>query len=427
MAVSVKSYADAVNLFMPKNLAYLFSYSKSPLRIEDFHSNKCKSIYIIRLPRQFSVIKNPKESYAVLKKTVEALVCQKGEEVWIDYNDCQDSDLITQLFLDVILKDWDTFVKLCIRADITRYLKVRAIGGRNYNNPAIQRMLNSVGSPTILLNRQFGYKEIIPFNLRYLDKQDEKARRMGVSDDIDSGLLIEYVNDCLNRVGKKLTEDAAADLGYVIAEPMINASEHSSLKSRYLIGYFEDISNADDIDVHGVLNLVILNFGKSIYEKFKYPDDNEKINSQCVLQMTNLSDSFRRKRLFAFNDFKESTLWTLYALQQGVTIVPNANRGNGTIQFIDKFFNLRQGDEANESRMYLMSGNTIIEFDGSYGLNVKYDDEGNKTTIMPFNKIGSLHERPDSKYVRHTDNFFPGTAIYARITLNSALIQNDLN
>ena len=428
MAKDVKTYSDLVNLFMPKNLAYLLTYDKSPVCLSKIQQSKCKPYYSVRLPKSFSILSNPKESYEAIEKIVEALLCQKGQEVWIDYEKCQYSDLLTQLFLDAILKDWDMFVNLCVRANMhKKYMRVRSIGGRNYRNPVIQKMLNSVGSPTILLNRKHAYQHIIPFNLRYFDKEDEKAKRLGVSNEIDTTLLIEYVNECLSRVGKKLTADAAKALGTVIGEPVINASEHSTLKTRYLIGYFEDQSGEDEEEVHGVLNLVILNFGKSIYEKFKYPDELDKINMNCVEQMRVLSESYRKNKFFAINEFQESTLWTLYALQQGVTVIPDAKRGNGTILFINDFFNLRQGDELNESRMYLLSGNTIIEFDGTYDLNTIYDEDGNKRRIMAFNKVGSLRVKPDKKYVRYTDYFFPGTAIYARIALNSSITQNGNN
>ena len=140
--------------------------------------------------------------------------------------------------------------------------------------------------------------------------------------------------------------------------------------------------------------------------------------------MQELSDSYTKRGLFTVNKFKESTLWTLYALQQGVTIIPNANRGNGTVQFIEKFFNLREGDFKNESRMYLLSGNTVIEFDGTYKM-VNIVEGQNNRAIMAFNQQGNLRDKPDNRYVRHTDYFFPGTAIYARIALNTKNLKDD--
>lgn len=70
------------------------------------------------------------------------------------------------------------------------------------------------------------------------------------------------------------------DLGYVVGETLINAEEHSSLRYRYLIGYFEECT--EDNRHFGMLNLVILNFGQTIYEKFKYPDEGIPVNSDCL-------------------------------------------------------------------------------------------------------------------------------------------------
>lgn len=427
LAKNVCNYSDVINLFMPKNLRYLISYDKSPIYLKTVTASKSVPVIVVHLPQKFSILDNPDETYAKVKRIVEILVCQKCRELWIDYIECSYSDLLTQIFLDSILKDWDKFVNICIRANLLRYIKVRSIGGRNYDSLAIQRMVNSVGSPTILLKRQFDYNQIIPFTLRYFDQEDESIKQLGASNEVDTTHLLEYVNQCLNRIGKELTDDAASALGTVIGETVINASEHSTMKSRYLIGYFEELSTGDNINTHGILNLVILNYGQSIYEKFKDPLNPESVNSEAITQMQQLSDLYTKKGFFSSSEFKESTLWTLYALQQGVTIIPNANRGNGTVQFIDKFFDLRESDEKNESRMYLLSGNTIIEFDGSYELTNISDENGNNRAIMAFNKIGSLREKPDANYVRHTKYFFPGTAIFARITLNSNIIKNETN
>lgn len=426
MAKNITTYNQVVNIFMPKNLKYLISYEKSPIFIKNAVSSRFIKVAVVRLPNHFSILDNPKESYSAIKTIVDYLVCQKCRELWIDYNNCDSSDLITQIFLDSILKDWDIFIDRCIRANLVKFIKVHSIGGRNYICPSIQKMLNSVGSPTILLNRQIGYKQVIPFNLRFLDHDEHKDIEIGAANEVDTTLLLEYVNKCLNRLGRELTTDAVDALGTVIGETVINASEHSSLKSRYLIGYFEDLSEEGSDNKHGILNIVILNYGQSIYEKFKYPVEQAKVNYECINQMKELSDLYVRKGFFKPSEFKESTLWTLYSLQQGVTIIPNANRGNGTIQFIDRFFDLGEHDEEKESRMYLLSGNTIIEFDGTYRLQNIQDGATNRM-VMAFNRQGTLREKPDKKYVKYSKFFFPGTAIYARIVLNSSVTQNEAN
>ena len=107
----------------------------------------------------------------------------------------------------------------------------------------------------------------------------------------------------------------------------------------------------------------------------------------------------------------------------GCYLCTRKKRGNGTIQFIESFFKLKGNDDVDDiSRMYILSGNTIIEFDGTYRLSESKDENGVSRGIISFNKSGSLDERPDSKYVKYVDDYFPGTAIFVRLLLN----ENDI-
>lgn len=423
LAKGIKNYVEAINIFMPKNLKYIIQYSNSPFCKQFIIPKKLKKIWTIKLPKVFSILENPEASYNAIKEIIDVLICQKYEEVWIDYQETSSSDLLTQAFLDTILRDWDRFWTDCLKAGLNQFMRVRSFGGRNYFNDSIARMVNSVGSPAIILKRKQVYPDLIPFNLRYFNKAEESQRQLGAGDEGDITLLMEYVNECLTKFGKELTRPALDALGTVLGETVINASEHSTLKSRYLIGYF-DYNTKGNKQSHGLLHLVILNYGQSVYEKFKYPTPGTVVNEICIRQMQELSDSYTKRGLFSINKFKESTLWTLYALQQGVTIIPNANRGNGTVQFIEKFFNLREGDNENESRMYLLSGNTVIEFDGTYKI-VNIVEGQNNRAIMAFNQQGNLRDKPDERYVRYTEHFFPGTAIYARISLNKNILKDE--
>ena len=115
-------------------------------------------------------------------------------------------------------------------------------------------------------------------------------------------------------------------------------------------------------------------------------------------------------------DFKEETLWTLYALQDGVSSV-SPHRGSGTIKFIDYFFRLK-GDDGldNVSRMTLLSGNTSITFDGSHKILTKIK-ENEEYKMMTFNPQGDLGYKPDEKYVKFVPNYFPGTIIISKILI----------
>ena len=424
LAKDVKCYQDAINLFLPRNLSYMMTNEKCLFYSKKIKRGKVQHQYILEVPREFSIITNPDESYSFLQKMIAAFVYQTCNTLWIDYKHCIKTDLLTQVFLDAILLDIDRYHQLCKKANLYKYINWGAVGGKNYNDEKICRMVNSVGSPTVLINRKVSYKEIVPFRLHCFDGINVSSQTRLVQKEIDTTNVIEYVNKCLERVNKTLNSKALREMGYVVGETLINAEEHSSLNYRYMIGYFEECN--DDSKHYGVFNLVIMNFGQSIYEKFKYPIDEVKLNTECLSRMQELSDAFTKKRWFRTAEFTEETLWTLYSLQQGVTSVPNQERGNGTIQFIESFFKLKGNKDVDDvSRMYILSGNSIIEFDGTYRLSDLKDDNGVPRGIISFNSSGSLLDKPDTRYVRSVNQYFPGTAIFIRILLNEDDIRNE--
>ncbi|WP_020597188.1 hypothetical protein [Spirosoma panaciterrae] len=170
-----------------------------------------------------------------------------------------------------------------------------------------------------------------------------------------------------------------------------------------------------------------MNFGDTIYEKFKDP---KCPNQTVVKQMQRLSETYTRKRWFSKAEFEEETLWTLYALQEGVTSHKDWKRGNGSIRFIDSFFSLKGDTEYdNLSSMTIISGNTRIIFDGSYQIETKEiirDGKTHRFKVMPFNQTGDIEEQPDKKLVKFVPDYFPGTMLSAKICIkpgNTAPIQ----
>lgn len=422
----VHSYEDALSMFLPKNLAYLTGEEKSPFYIKKLEKKSKKKIGIFIIPKHFSMIENSEDSIGVLRSIVAAFMFQTYEEFWLDYKNCVTVDLPTQVFLDSILLDIDEFIKSCKKANIYKYVRLSSVGGKNIDNQNVVRLLYSVGSPVELINKQVAYKDIIPYRLRRFDKDKLSINSALAQKEIDTTTLLDYVNSCLSRVKKNLSRETSMDLGYVIGETLINAEEHSSLKYRYLIGYFEECNQ--DGKHFGLLNLVIMNFGQTIYEKFKYPIENIPINADCLSKMKQLSDQFKSHSLFRKDKFTEETLWTLYSLQGGVSCIPREiqQRGNGTIQFINSFFKLK-GDENvdNISRMFLWSGNTRIDFDGTYKLVDVKNENGSPRGIISFNKTGKLTDAPDEKYVRNVPDYFPGTIIFAKLLINDDDLSNE--
>ncbi|MFX1708270.1 hypothetical protein PV783_30175 [Chitinophaga sp. CC14] len=410
------SYEEVIDKYLPPNISYLLNCEKSDFYFSDIGKIEVSDNNV--LPKVFSIIDNPSESFQFIRSLIFCLLSQKYKNVKIDYSGCEHIDLGTQVLLDVILRDILNFFKVLRRFNM---LFVQDLQGVHIHNNNIKKMLFSVGSPSIHTNKTVLFKDIIPYKLCVHSRgSNPNASRIIEQKDVDTTTLVDYVLDCLKRLKRKLTPEKIDNLCTVIGEILINAEEHSTTGYRFSIGYFHEF-NAKDKHF-GIFRLVIMNLGKTIYEKFKDPDCP---NKDIVDQMTKLSETYTKKRFFQSKEFEEETLWTLYALQEGVTSVPITayiKRGNGSIQFIENFFNMKGVDSAGDlSRMNILSGNASIFFDGQYQITEKYI-AGEKFKYMTFNSSGNIEDKPDQKYVKFAENYFPGTLISAEILFD----ENDL-
>jgi len=407
------SYQNQIDKWLPSNLTYILGNDKAKFASSFINKKVFKDTYKIKVPKVFSLIENEKESFDFIRNLTMNILFDKYKSIEIDYGDCERIELSAQIYSDMILRDLDKFIK---RRNQNRYTQsnIANLSGINIHNKNIQKLLFSVGSPAIITKDFRKYSDITPYKLcvhnREFNKLENAKRK-----EVDSTEMVDYVINSLATLDKKLTSDSIEDLSVVIGEILINAEEHSTTKYRYSTGYFQK-HNIDGED-YGVFNLAIMNFGETIYEKFKSPDcTNYKMKSR----MADLSSKYT-KRSFWNKSFDEETLWTLYSLQQGITSVSidSYKRGNGSIQFIESFFNLKGTNENADdiSRMAIISGNTNIIFDGNYNIQTKIKGK-DKFKVMTFNDSNDIEDKPDYKYVKSVENYFPGTIISARILIN---------
>lgn len=402
------TYEKLMKKWLPSNISYLLECEKSGFS----DTLPFESVYEkIKMPSNFSLIDNPKESYNFIRKLAISILSLQFEKIEINYSNCSNIDLGAQIYLDIILKDLLKFINRC-KSNPIKCPKFPKIGGVEINNLDIRKMLFSIGSPAIHNNNSIAFKDILPYKLCIHNKESNANKLKNAErKEIDSTELVDYIIQSLDRLGKELTPDKIEDFSTVIGEILINAEEHSTNQYRFSIGYFQEKEiNGEHF---GVFNLVILNFGETIYQKFTSPTCT---NYDIVSRMKELSKKYTSKKIFSSN-FKEEALWTLYALQEGVTSVSKDKykRGNGSIRFIESFFNIKGVNEKQDdvSRLTILSGNTNITFDGTY--NIK---QRGKFKVMTFNDSGNIEDKPNKKYVKHTSEYFPGTLISAKILIN---------
>ena len=170
------------------------------------------------------------------------------------------------------------------------------------------------------------------------------------------------------------------------------------------------------VSIADVEHLVEADYFGAIYEKFK---DENCPNPIISDKMKELSKQYTHKGFLKKKEFEEETLWTLYSLQDGVTSVSPEkykNRGNGSLRFIESFYNLKGCNASKLSKMTLQSGKANIVFDGKYPVTESMV-KGEKYRVLTFNSSGNIEDKPDNKYVKCSEFFFPGTFIHAYIYL----------
>lgn len=402
--------------WMPKNLKYLLTNIQSPFYYKSLREKNFKINGEIMVPPKFSIVFNANDSFLFIKKILSSLLIWRSADIRLNYIDCNELDLTTQILLDAILKDYINFAKTYNKIH-TRHCYFTNISGNNIRDVDVRRMIFSVGTPAVLNIKSFNFSDVVSCSLNMFDTDMIRDKKKRIEKkDLDTTDLADYVIGCLQRLNKVLTSKRIDDLCVVIGEALINAEEHSSTHCRYSCGFFKEQElNGKH---YGVFRLVIMNFGHTIYEKFKDPDCP---NKEIVEKMKALSHKYTTRQFFTPAQFTEETLWTLYALQEGVSSVSpkEFDRGNGSIKFIDSFFKLKGSKDVDQiSQLRVISGRSRIVFDGSYEIKNKLDTNGETHRVMTFNDCGDIEEKPDNKYVFANEFYFPGTIISARIFIN---------
>ena len=403
---------------LPSSLHYLVFTKQSPFYINELRANAYKSHGRVHIPESFSMIHNEHATIDAFKQILSGLLLEDELELILDYQNCSEVDLSVQMLLDVILLDYMQFRRKSGSQCKKEGFTLPILSGQNIEDTSIQKMLFSVGSPRNLGIKQLSFPDVIPFSLKVHNKKGSITDVMRIGDkEFTTTDMVDYINECLARVNKRLMPDRIDDLCTVIGEILINAEEHSTTNFWFAMGYFQE--HVEGNLHNGVFRLVIMNFGHTIYEKFKDP---ECPNKEYVEKMQGLSYSYTKRKWFSPGKFEEESLWTLYALQEGITTVPverSRKRGNGSIRFIESFFKIKGNEQPDKlSEMVLCSGNARILFDGTYSIQTKINKENERFKVMTFNESGDIAEKPDNKYVKNAGFYFPGTFISAKILLS---------
>jgi hypothetical protein len=346
----------------------------------------------VRIPKTFSFIDNAEETLQFILDLNALTQNKRVRTLHIDHSKCKELDLCASIVMDTIIEQRRNSRGLNLTGTFSDEKRVNILlraGG----------LLARIHHPSSVLPPDIE-KEIKVSDLYYgFSKYSERSRRC---DEAATGLT-QYFGECLGRVGAVLSRVGANRLSTLISEALSNAEEHAKGKW-YAKAHFDRLQPNEQEG--GACHIVLLNFSQSnIFNSFQKPE----ASSRTFQTMQAYAAKHRHGLLQ--DSFSEEALCTLYALQEGITSVPE-RRGTGTTNLIDFFLQLA----GKKKRMCVLSGKALILFDGKYVLKSE-EFPGGDRKVIAFNDENSLERPPDSLYVRTLSRSFPGTLISIKFNL----------
>ncbi|MBR2090041.1 MAG: hypothetical protein IJ905_06705 [Fibrobacter sp.] len=242
-------------------------------------------------------------------------------------------------------------------------------------------------------------QDMLLFELRE-GRRTKSTATTSTEKEIQSGKLIEYLDDCLKTCGWELKKAGKRYLSCIVAEILDNAEGHSKTSNWWINAYLKNTGNKT-----GECHLVIFNFGIPIYESMK---DVMSIESPLNGDITRLINQHSSRKFFS-RVWDENVLLTLYSLQEGVSskLSTDPTRGNGLADLVQFFQKIGKSADK-DPVMVLISGDVFIKFDNVYEMKI-VSDNGNKRRQIAFNATNSLMDPPDPDKVKKIKRYFPGT------------------
>jgi hypothetical protein len=378
---------------------------------------------VLRTPSIFSLIANPDESLAALTTLRRAVELRGLRLLSLDHTDCHLLDLCASIVHDILIvrgRRQSAFRagKFNVRGDLPENEQVKLMLASN----GILRQLGLYSLDRLPLEMRSRLRVAELFVGSPTSPSESSAIELAASN------LAEFFDDCLKTEKHQLKPSMKSNLIQLITEVLDNAEEHGSGERRwYTIGYYNQHENPVD---GGECHIVLFNFGSSIYESLNRPDTSPLL----IKQIRELAHEHKARGYFVVTDkggtsggfhplWAEESLWTLYALQEGISRFTNRpegiDRGNGTVKMMEFFTEIASG----QPQMALLSGKTHILFDGKYRL-LPIDINGETRKVIAFNAANDLRQRPDQKYVRTLREHFPGTLMSLRFHLRQADLAN---
>ncbi len=373
-------------------------------------SEKMNREFILPVPSIFSFIEHPNQALNLIYSTVKATRNRTAKKLTIDHSVCNHIDLCSSMLVDIVMMEFDR--------ETTERRSKRKIGGYLSQNDHVNCILRSTGLLHNLKVKGQEAKPEIDRNFKKFDLVRGYRRKLTkhkstLQEKTASGLM-DYFDQCLEVYGFSLTSKGQGYIGNLAGEVIDNAERHSTQDNWWTVAYMEQ----DHERGYGRCHISFLSLGETFYESMLSLSHDSNLRGE----IEELVDNHKNKyNLIPNSGLSEENLWTLYALQEGVS--SSGHGGTGTISMIQTFQELGSTcDSGVTPQMAIVSGSTQIKFDGRYKLE-KTMIHGKYRNIIAFNDSNSLEDRPDKKYVRQLKGFFPGSIISLSFYLDPKWLQ----
>ncbi len=391
-------YHDFEKFVSPTNFL-----KKKELKLKVSDDNLLK----VKIPKIFSLIHNPEATLDIYKQLFKSINKPGIKGVYIDHSECEQIEIGASTVMDVFVMNLKEYKSKKIKQFICKGKLPK--DEKSKIVLLASGILKSLEFPDVheQIERIKGNKKIECLDLIAGGKNSPTFK---VNTSLESGIISTNVSDyfekCLNIEGLGINIHGKSYISELVAETINNCEQHSGdFNQFFTLGHYYSNSN----DGYGECQLVIFNFGQTIYEGLLYNSTDETTKEN----LKRLSDIHNKKGLFKSNIWDEEVLWTLYALQDGVSRVKSTatpDRGTGTVQLIKSFQEIGSNSQGKNAEMCIISGSSYIHFDGTYKIKQK-PFENDDRDIIAFNENNDLNESPDKKFVRKLNSYFPGTII----------------
>lgn len=226
---------------------------------------------------------------------------------------------------------------------------------------------------------------------------------------------VRHLKNCLKTQSLLLNDDVANDLEMSLGELLDNVHEHCGTTAPYW--YVRSYLDTE-CEEKRHFDLMVMNLGNSIADTFLNLPDSSMAKEHVMVYADRHSQQMDLEPLI-----------TVAALQGNVSSKKDqeSTRGQGTIRLIEMFETIYEdyvtlrGNNHSGAVMNLISGSTIITFDGKYK-SIKTDNsDGSEDVKIAFNSQNSLRYPPDASVVSHLkDICFPGVMLNIRIPLTGS-------